>query len=307
MNEPPPDSAAVLDRDLACARCDYNLRTLTANAVCPECGEPIARTLESQSALAWARRIRAGFWQLLIWASVALAVSVFWFVLVEPRIIQWSWVIWIAINAPVVLVELCLALALLWLSHPLPTRRPLPILVRQIVVFCAFAGFAAAVLQFALTYAWFALGGTPANFTDFLMEVLNYGNHACKFVLFSALAWCVLWLCHRVLRTPNWRRMALAFVIITAIMLIGHGTYVSVLFFDAWIRERLDLIGIYMTTWPSTDTIETLGYAHFITYSAVEATALLLAYAFLRFVPAAELARRAAAQTPTNPTAEPRA
>lgn len=37
-------SPVVLDRNLACVRCTYNLRGLPANGNCPECGEPIANS-----------------------------------------------------------------------------------------------------------------------------------------------------------------------------------------------------------------------------------------------------------------------
>lgn len=36
--------AAIVDFDLACARCRYNLRTLHRAGVCPECGEAVARS-----------------------------------------------------------------------------------------------------------------------------------------------------------------------------------------------------------------------------------------------------------------------
>ncbi len=40
-NEP---TSIVLDRNVACVRCSYNLRGLPTNGKCPECGEPIANS-----------------------------------------------------------------------------------------------------------------------------------------------------------------------------------------------------------------------------------------------------------------------
>ncbi|MDB5320005.1 MAG: hypothetical protein JWN40_1636 [Phycisphaerales bacterium] len=46
---PPPLPAEALspeiDADLPCSICDYNLKGLAANANCPECGQPVGRTL----------------------------------------------------------------------------------------------------------------------------------------------------------------------------------------------------------------------------------------------------------------------
>jgi hypothetical protein len=48
-----------IDADLPCSACDYNLKGLPADANCPECGQPIARTLRFgliHSDPAWLRR-----------------------------------------------------------------------------------------------------------------------------------------------------------------------------------------------------------------------------------------------------------
>jgi hypothetical protein len=44
---PPPANAPAphLDFDLACTHCEYNLRTLPVDGLCPECGRPIGETL----------------------------------------------------------------------------------------------------------------------------------------------------------------------------------------------------------------------------------------------------------------------
>ncbi len=43
-----PDGDGRIAHDLACVRCAYNLRTLRADGVCPECGTAIARSLHGQ-------------------------------------------------------------------------------------------------------------------------------------------------------------------------------------------------------------------------------------------------------------------
>ena len=72
MNPPPiaRPAAPPIPFDLPCFGCRYNLRTLAASAVCPECGIPIRRTLEHGWLLfadpAWLRRLRGGLSQLLL-------------------------------------------------------------------------------------------------------------------------------------------------------------------------------------------------------------------------------------------------
>lgn len=41
------DLTGYLDRDVACRGCGYNLRGLLRDGACPECGSPVARSLES--------------------------------------------------------------------------------------------------------------------------------------------------------------------------------------------------------------------------------------------------------------------
>ncbi len=36
----------IINDDVACIQCGYNLRTLDASADCPECGRPVAESLE---------------------------------------------------------------------------------------------------------------------------------------------------------------------------------------------------------------------------------------------------------------------
>lgn len=45
MSEAPPTRDEPIERDVACIGCDYNLRGLRPSGNCPECGEPIRRSL----------------------------------------------------------------------------------------------------------------------------------------------------------------------------------------------------------------------------------------------------------------------
>jgi len=48
VGSPPPAAAAIIDTDLACSGCGYNLRTQPEDGACPECGQSIAKTREDQ-------------------------------------------------------------------------------------------------------------------------------------------------------------------------------------------------------------------------------------------------------------------
>lgn len=66
----PFDTSGQIDRDLACAGCGYNLRGLVTGADCPECGKPVADSLNrDRLALAdplWLKAMARGFALLLI-------------------------------------------------------------------------------------------------------------------------------------------------------------------------------------------------------------------------------------------------
>jgi hypothetical protein len=66
----------VIIGDLPCRRCSYNLRTLASDAICPECGTPVALSMGSDwlhySDPNWLRTLRIGAWL----ATVGLVVSI---------------------------------------------------------------------------------------------------------------------------------------------------------------------------------------------------------------------------------------
>jgi len=91
MSDPPAARSAPvagdITTDLPCARCGYNLRTLTADALCPECATPVVRSLQGQllqfADPRWLSTLRIGTALLLghvvvrITASVLTATTMF--------------------------------------------------------------------------------------------------------------------------------------------------------------------------------------------------------------------------------------
>lgn len=73
MTQQPAD-ASVVEADLDCIRCGYNLRTLTCSGQCPECGERVALSLPGRTlAAADARWLRAQ-WQGAMVQGIGLIV-----------------------------------------------------------------------------------------------------------------------------------------------------------------------------------------------------------------------------------------
>jgi hypothetical protein len=111
---PPPTARPALTSisfDLPCLGCRYNLRTLTAAAVCPECGLPIVRTLDHGWLIfadaAWLRRVHSGLSLLLLsmlFAPVGIAGIVLYVVAAsgvpdEVTIVVASWAVSVVLIA----------------------------------------------------------------------------------------------------------------------------------------------------------------------------------------------------------------
>lgn len=73
------DPAQPIPHDLPCIHCSYNLRTLNANSLCPECGHPAADSLRSNllrhADTQWVKRLTLGYRL----ANAALLAFVFLF------------------------------------------------------------------------------------------------------------------------------------------------------------------------------------------------------------------------------------
>ncbi len=69
-----------ITEDLACKHCGHNLRTLSTDAVCPECGTPIDYTLRGyylkHSASAWLRRVARGPLLLIIATGLIVLAAI---------------------------------------------------------------------------------------------------------------------------------------------------------------------------------------------------------------------------------------
>jgi hypothetical protein len=67
----------MIERDLLCARCGYNLRGLSAEGLCPECGKHIGETLELERRArgpAVLNRLRYGAW-IWLWTHALFLVA----------------------------------------------------------------------------------------------------------------------------------------------------------------------------------------------------------------------------------------
>ena len=147
-NLPPPtggDRSTVIDTDVLCVSCGYNLHGLTSEGLCPECAAPRARSLHGNllryADPAWLHKIRLGvlvmLWNLLLHVLLILAV------LASP---EWSW-------SKILYEALTLAGAAmsLWATLLITTQEPRISLVedtitlRRIVRGCAVALFVGAV------------------------------------------------------------------------------------------------------------------------------------------------------------------
>lgn len=89
---PALDDAGHLTDAVSCTECDYNLRGLSPNATCPECGHPIDESIrfwQSQSLLTaaqrrWLTQTKRGVDMLLFW-PLAMALAWVLFIVASPR------------------------------------------------------------------------------------------------------------------------------------------------------------------------------------------------------------------------------
>lgn len=111
----------VVNDDVLCPDCDYNLRTLPLQGVCPECASPVVRALRPQRLLyanrASIRRLRAGVicWLVAQGLMLALVGALFAVALTSPP----------SDPSAALLLILALAMVVLWLVGAvlLTTRR----------------------------------------------------------------------------------------------------------------------------------------------------------------------------------------
>jgi hypothetical protein len=79
MSTPPPGPAAppaTIVGDRACAKCSYNLRGLSADANCPECGTPIQGILLRNASPDYLATVRLGLTLILNGTLLSIAVTI---------------------------------------------------------------------------------------------------------------------------------------------------------------------------------------------------------------------------------------
>ncbi|MCH8822372.1 MAG: hypothetical protein IH984_02575 [Planctomycetes bacterium] len=73
-----------MEEDVACRKCDYNLRGITPDSCCPECETAIECTLHPSllrfSDYQWLSRVRSGLSLMLLFIIVVIVMNIFWMV-----------------------------------------------------------------------------------------------------------------------------------------------------------------------------------------------------------------------------------
>jgi len=137
ISDPPQPPPAVIDGDLLCVSCDYNLRGSREFATCPECGADVSFSVWAR----WlshaypdrVRRIRAGLMTLAVSVSLTVAVAVLFLMamfLSSIGILNWGeGFLWLL--AIIIIIEHALWMAAAMLLQPpspwriiLPNRKP---------------------------------------------------------------------------------------------------------------------------------------------------------------------------------------
>lgn len=134
-----------LESDLTCIQCGYNLRTLFVDAMCPECGTPVERSLHGDrlacSDARWLGKLRHGAGLLLFNVCLAFIGALFASVYDHAGYGREAWAILQMVTSGVSL----LAMLLLTSPEPRVELREDPVTLRRVVRGCALIMF---VIQF---------------------------------------------------------------------------------------------------------------------------------------------------------------
>lgn len=148
--------------DLPCIRCGYNLRELSPDGRCPECGTPIHRSIHgdllSAADPAWLTRVSRGL-TLVYAAVVTFLASIVLLFLVGGRGVMV--VLDTVAEILALLAVILLLLGILGLTTPDPrmTLTEQPVVLRRIVRGAAIAGLLSALLRYGLKSLVTAGGG----------------------------------------------------------------------------------------------------------------------------------------------------
>ncbi len=176
----PLNAQGCVEVDQPCMTCGYNLRMLSAELRCPECGTPVSFSLGgyllSNADPVWVRRVARGLALLLLMIALTvlftagiIAVAFATFAPFNPTTIPdqmpayMSQVTWIALPVNLLLGALA-TLGLLALSSPNPAEvnvHPETLPGRQFVRVCAWAVLATYVIGVVQSLCWWLFIGTP--------------------------------------------------------------------------------------------------------------------------------------------------
>lgn len=234
MNTPLPVSSEVrshdanvatnmIEHDLPCAGCGYNLRTQLADGRCPECAAPVAHSLNpfvlDGTDPAWCRRTGRGL-HLLSWVFIAQIVIMpgltrpEWFALIFG--VQFYFEAWLATTLLKLALDVVLIVAIIRITHPDPqaprsTRVPRATARIAALVFLGFGACVTASFTSLLLISGFdnPFGSSPdaANRAKLFWSLGNFGTALSKLIAqlaVLALLWRWLGRGHR----PRYRSLA---------------------------------------------------------------------------------------------------
>ena len=180
-----PVACAVITQDMRCARCGYNLRGLTYEGQCPECGTLVAKSVHGNllrySEPTWLDKIRLGIvlklWNLLIVVGLSLAAGIAVMIGLPQAVLQLTG-----------LVAGCLGLwALFLVTTPEPTAglTEASITLRKVIRTAAVVGFFGGQLQGTST----AIGlATALYFVGSVLALAGIVSLFGEFVYFRRFA-----------------------------------------------------------------------------------------------------------------------
>lgn len=149
----------ALEKDMFCSRCGYNLRGLTLEGLCPECGSPVSRSVHGNllrfAHPEWINKLRKGIavklWGMLIGLGIGVIAGISVVLAMPPVIIS--------------IVSLVGGLFGLWATFLITTPEPMigvdedPVTVRKVIRFAALLGFLGGQIQQASQGGAVNIGG----------------------------------------------------------------------------------------------------------------------------------------------------
>ena len=145
------DDTGHIATDLPCVNCGYNLRTLSATGICPECAAPVAQSTRGHylylAPPRWVRKLAIGALLLIIAVACAIARSILAFVaglitsvfIALPGYAEGTLLVCLALATTFGVVSL--VIGLFWLTAPEPVAwfRNEWFTARRLVRWCALA------------------------------------------------------------------------------------------------------------------------------------------------------------------------